>query len=126
MEREKVHDLLVKKTAIRTLTPESVVEKIISFQGKDASKYVRSVNQVELSGFGKFMRSQNKTKKKIDSMEKNLERMKNQLLEAAGDEEEAIRKKISHTEECLIYHKTKVNEQVEGVDQADTGGDQES
>lgn len=126
MDKGKVHDLLIKKVAIKTLTPESIVEKIISFQGKDANRHARDNDEIEFSGFGKFMRSQNKTKKKVLSMEVMLGKLEAQSLSEEGELLLATMKKINHIKESLEYHKTKIHEQVEGVDQSDPRGSEES
>lgn len=124
--REKVSDLLITRTAIKTLTSESVVEKIISFQGKDASKAVKEYDEVEFSGFGKFLRSQKKTLKKIQRLEEGIEKVQNKLkVEEDPDLMIVFSRKLIGMEEHLEYHKTKLHEQDKGVDKTSPRGGEE-
>lgn len=65
---------LQKKVAEETDIPEDVVHKIISFQGEDALKAVKKVHELEFSGFGKFLLSQTKIKKKLKMYEGLIEK----------------------------------------------------
>lgn len=77
---DRLKGVLITRTAIKTLVAEDIVEQIISFQFKDVKELVRSYNEVEISGFGKFLVSAAKLRKKIAklnlviaSIEKKLE-----------------------------------------------------
>jgi len=67
-------DFLIQETAEQMELPLELVKDIISFQGEDASKAAHTYNEIEFSGFGKFLISQYRTKKKIEKMQNKLER----------------------------------------------------
>lgn len=60
-----VKEELIKKVAADLELSEDIVSEIISFQGQDALEYVKIVQELEFSGFGKFLLSQSKLRKKI-------------------------------------------------------------
>ena len=66
---DKLKGVLITRTAIKTLIPEDIVEKVIMFQFKDFKSMIHIHEQVEISGFCKFMTSPNKLKKKIERLE---------------------------------------------------------
>ena len=93
-------DKLILKVAEQCDLSQDIVHRIISFQGEDALKHIKIVHELEFSGFGKFLLSQHKVKRKIkklediiyylnlkdprdqtkiDSVEKELESFKNKL-----------------------------------------------
>lgn len=120
--REKVKDLLITKTAIKTLTSENIVEKIISFQGKDASRAIKTNNEVEFSGFGKFMVSSNKLRKRIDALEKMIVAMNETLsLPIEESKKKDTERKLKSTEETLSILKTKQKDELK----TDSGGVEE-
>lgn len=69
---EKLKDVLITKTAIRNLQPESVVEAVISHQFKSVLKMMKVHHQVEISGFGKYLLSPKKVSGKLKRYEKLL------------------------------------------------------
>jgi hypothetical protein len=69
---DKVRDVLVMKAAIKLLKPEYIVDRVVNFQFKDAAAYTKVENEVEISGFGKFLASPPKMRKKLKFMEKAL------------------------------------------------------
>jgi nucleoid DNA-binding protein len=73
--QDKMQDVLLTKTAIKTLKPLQIVERVIAFQFKDAREATRIVDEVEISGFGKFSRSRKRTKDKLKSLNQALQRM---------------------------------------------------
>lgn len=70
---DKLKGVLITKTAIKTLIAEELVEKVISFEFKDALQALKQHHQVEISGFGRFMISPNKTAKKVVKLERRIE-----------------------------------------------------
>lgn len=80
----KLHDFLVRKTAVQVMIDETIVEKIISHEKKSINNAFKVHNQVEISGFGKLVISQIKLKKKISKSERILSalqgRLQNDLL----------------------------------------------
>ena len=72
---DKLKAVLVTRTAIKTLVPEDIVEKVIMFQFKDARDAMTEHEQVEITGFGKFMTSPNKLKNQIHKLEETLKSM---------------------------------------------------
>lgn len=66
---EKLKDVLITRTAIKTLQPESTVEKVISHQFKAATEMMKVHHQVEVSGFGKYLISPVKVKKRLAKVE---------------------------------------------------------
>src|SRR5271167_2883740 len=83
---DKLRDVLITRTAIKTLQSEKVVEKVISFQFRDANEAIKLCNQVEISGFGKFISSRSKMRKKLRKMEVIIIRLQ-RLLGVEGIEE---------------------------------------
>jgi len=69
IDADKLKGVLITRTAIKTLVPEDIVEKVIMFQFKDARDAMVDHEQVEISGFGKFMTSPNKIRRKIQKLE---------------------------------------------------------
>ena len=65
-------DYLIKEIATDMQLPEDLVFKVIAFQGEDALKHTKIVNEIEFSGFGKFMISKIKVKRIIGKYEKCL------------------------------------------------------
>lgn len=51
---DKLKDVLITKTAIKTLKSEDLVERVIMHQFKSARDAFRVHNEIEISGFGKF------------------------------------------------------------------------
>ncbi len=81
IDADKLKGVLITRTAIKTLMPEDLVEKIIMFQFKDIKNAISEYEQVEISGFGKFMTSRSKIKKKIERMEGALIGMDKKIKE---------------------------------------------
>lgn len=108
---DKLKGVLVTRTAIKTLVPEDIVEKVIMFQFKDARDAMTKHEQVEISGFGKFMTSPNKIRRKIENLEGALKAMEIKVRERP-EEIPANRlavwdKMTQNTENILAYMKTK-------------------
>lgn len=105
---DKVGDVLITKTAIKTLKPEYIVEKVVNFQFKDAVSAMKTHNEVEISGFGKFYISQSKLRKRI----KNSEDIISTLEKLVKDEKALERKhinesKLEQMKEVLTFLKSR-------------------
>ena len=81
IETDKLKGVLITRTAIKTLIPEDIVEKVIMFQFKDIKQATYTNEQVEVSGFGKFLISNAKLKKRKEKLEQILEGMKKKIEE---------------------------------------------
>lgn len=108
---ERLRDVLITKTAIINLQSESVVEKVISFQFKEAIQMLKIVHEVELSGFGKFMISQSKLKKRINKVELAITNVSNLLIQETTSEEKKkdLERKLRDSNVVLAYLKSKIN-----------------
>lgn len=62
-DADKIKSILITKTAIKELTSEDIVERVIQFQFKDFRDMVYEHDQIEISGFGKFLVSPVKVEK---------------------------------------------------------------
>lgn len=109
---DKLKGVLITKTAIKTLINEDVVEKIISFEFKDVLRAMKEHHQVEISGFGRFMISPNKTAKKISKLERRIDYINQKIIQ--NDEMPEGKKAywlgiIKREEETIQYLKTRKN-----------------
>lgn len=68
----KNKDYFIKQTAEQMELPLELVNAVISFQGEDAARAAHIYNEIEFSGFGKFLLSQHRLKKNIERAEGNL------------------------------------------------------
>lgn len=80
-ESEKIKSILITKTAIKELVSEDIIERVIMFQFKDFRDMVFEHDQIEISGFGKFLVSPNKVAKKMVHMERTISKYKAKLNE---------------------------------------------
>lgn len=64
---------LIIQTAEEMELPQDLIAAVISFQGEDAAKATHMHKEIEFSGFGKFLFSTPKAKRKIANMERKLE-----------------------------------------------------
>lgn len=78
-ESEKIKSILITKTAIKELVSEEIVEKVIMFQFKDFRNMVFEHNQIEITGFGKFLVSPNKVAKKKERMNATIKKFNAKL-----------------------------------------------
>lgn len=80
-EADRIKSILITKTAIKEMVSEDVVEKVINFQFRDARDATYKHEQIELSGFGKFLISNNKLARKRDRMKELVQSMKKKIEE---------------------------------------------
>ena len=81
VEADKIKNILITRTAIKELVSEDIVEKVIMFQFKDFRDMIFEHDQIEVSGFGKFLVSPNKVSKKIKYMEGTINKYQHKLDE---------------------------------------------
>ena len=127
-EHDKLKGVLITRTAIKTLVAEDVVEKVIMFQFKDVKEATHTHEQIEISGFGKFMTSKAKIKRKQEKLELVLEAMKKKF-EERPHEIPTFRlamwdKMVDDTTNMLEFIKAKKGG-YENKYKGDTGGDME-
>lgn len=106
---DKVKGLLITKAAIKTLLPESVIEKIIDFQFKDANEQVLKVDQIEFSGLGTFKVSPSKIKNRIVVMERTIAKMEKGIADLTTPEWRlpGMRTKLASATKALEFLKNK-------------------
>ena len=105
-------ELFIRRTAVLTSTPESLVEKIVKDQWQRANKATQpnsSLSELDFCNMGTFFISANKAKKRIGRIDKMQLGLKN--AETDPDEKINQRRKISivRNEEMIkaIKFKTK-------------------
>jgi nucleoid DNA-binding protein len=110
IKREKLKSSLIKKTAEDLSIPESTVETVVDFISKDIHNQTLTNNEVEISGFGKFIFSKAKAKRRIDYLEKSIEMMKAELEGGILSEKElgAIYSRLKKEEQILNRIKAKL------------------
>lgn len=84
--RTSFKDAIIDQLAEEVGIPADVVNKVIKFQGEDILAHMKIVDEIEVSGWGKFFISKNKTKKKLKRDELILQRIKDKTeRENLGD-----------------------------------------
>lgn len=61
---------VIKQTCEIVSQPEEIVTEVFKHQWRKAKKKARECNQIEFSGFGKFVTVPNRVKRKISAYEK--------------------------------------------------------
>jgi nucleoid DNA-binding protein len=128
IDTDKLKGVLITRTAIKTLMPEDIVEKVIMFQFKDIKEAAYTHEQMEVSGFGKFLISNAKLKRKKEKLVRVLEGMAKKVKERPHEipaNRLAVWDKMTQdTQEQLEYLKTKKGG-YENKYKGDTGGSME-
>lgn len=89
-----VKNFLVRKLAVDMMViPEKTIEAVINYQFSTAFAEMDRSNSIEISGFGRFVFSVNKAKKKI----KQLEAFKKYCQEDIDNEQFSEKKRRSAT-----------------------------
>lgn len=106
---DKLKGVLITRTAIKTLVAEDIVEKIINFQFKDFRAAVMEHEQIEISGFGKFIISPAKLRKKIEKFGGVIPALKRKIDQDVEDtsRKEYYKAVLIKSEEALEFLKTK-------------------
>lgn len=120
---DELHALLVTKTAIKTLRSETLVQKVIGFQFSQARKSFRNVGEVEISGFGRFVESPHKIRRKLDKFIKIVETMLRSIDEKKvdSDKERVYRITVVSMLREIFYLRTKLRRHEDRL-QRDFGG----
>lgn len=79
-DRMQIKDWLIRKTAEQLGISESLAETVIGDSYRNANKAARTVSEIEISGFGTFMVSQSKIRRKIEYFEKSADETKTKEL----------------------------------------------
>lgn len=107
---DKVKDVLITRTAIKLLKSESLVEKVIGFQFKDVTQMVKVHHQIEISGFGKFMISGAKLRRRIEKLEGVKKGYEGLILKELPEKQKSYyEKKLGDVTNLLEYLKTRRN-----------------
>lgn len=85
IRKDKLRDVFITKTAIKNNISEQTVEKVVSFICKKASEATKTHNEVELSGFGKFLFSKPRAKRKLESFKKLKANMEQRIIKYPND-----------------------------------------
>lgn len=80
-DSDRIKSILITKTAIKELVSEDIVDKVIMFQFKDFRNMVFEHDQIEITGFGKFLVSPNKVANKMKKMEDTIRKFQKRLDE---------------------------------------------
>lgn len=78
-EADRIKSILITRTAIKELISEDIVDRVINFQFKDFKDMVHEHDQIEVSGFGKFLVSMTKVEKKKIKLQKVIDNLRNIL-----------------------------------------------
>lgn len=65
-------DFLIRVMAVQLMRSERVIEQVINHQFTSASEAMRTNDEIELSGFGKFIFNKKKALKKLAKMEHQM------------------------------------------------------
>jgi hypothetical protein len=96
-------DFFTKKTAVKTLTSESIVDAVIKHQWKSANEAVKTNNEIEISGIGRFYVSKAKVRKRLIKLEE-IQRAYAKIIETSDDE-----KKVNSTKLKLASITERIN-----------------
>lgn len=118
----ELHDLLVRKTAVKTMLMEGVVETILSHEKKGVNMALRTLNEVEISGFGKLYLSQVKLRNRLKYLETAIEKTKAKLLLLPTDGK--LMEQLEWMERDFAELKTKVIPDEDRLQGTDGGGEE--
>lgn len=73
-------NMLIRTTAVKLAINEKIVQKVVDYQFKSAHEAMSNNHHtIELCGFGKFIFNNNKAKKKLESLQKTVDILQNEL-----------------------------------------------
>lgn len=109
---DKLKDVLITRTAIKTLQQEDIIEKVVSHEFKSAKDALKIYREVEISGFGKFIIYPKKLTKKINKKLEIKARIDWQLAngDLSVEKREDYLIKSEAIEEEITYLKTKIED----------------
>jgi len=102
---KKIKDRLLEKTAEDLGQPLNIVEDTMRWMFKDMTKAFKIYEQIEMSGFGTFLMSQAKLKRRIKKLERILGYLKDKL-----PTEDVIEKIESVNNSLQYYYSKQTNE----------------
>lgn len=111
-DADRIKSILITKTAIKELVSEDIIDKVISFQFKDFRDMVHEHDQIEITGFGKFLVSPNKVAKKMVIMEATIKKYQTRLNEqpdASEKKKENWTYKLTTATQAIEDLKTRTN-----------------
>jgi nucleoid DNA-binding protein len=94
----------VERVARELQQPEELVDKIVSHQFKSAVEALKTERSVEISGFGKFLISPSKIKKRIAKTELMLQRIQDRIPTLEGATQESWLKKEQGVKQLLSFY----------------------
>ncbi len=112
IQPDKLKATLIKRTAEKTGEAEDVVSKIIDFEFTDAREALKRFSEVEITGFGKFIVSNAKVRKKIrrlhDIEEAYITNLQDEPEEMTDRRRDLLLTKLGMAREAIEYLKTRM------------------
>lgn len=107
-----VKDYLIRKMAVKLMTPEKTIEAIINHQFQSANEAMHRNKTVEISGFGKFLFNDGKALRKMDTYKKIEKALLNTLSKPDLTEakKRATLLKLGTTRSNIELLKPRINE----------------
>ena len=107
----KQKDVFITRTAIKTLTSESIVEKVIGWHFRQVVKALKRDSEVEISGFGTFKISQRKLKYRLQ----NYKRIRENVLSCLRKEKDTTKildyqSKLDNLDQSIEYLNQRISE----------------
>lgn len=99
-----LHDFLIRKTGVKLMIDETIVEKVIAHEKKSIKDAFRIYHEVEMSGFGKFYISKIKLHKRIERQERIVSALTKKL---SIGEDEGVRRNFDIAQRELTYYKAR-------------------
>lgn len=104
--KKNILDMFIRRTAVITSTPESIVEKIVKDQWRSANKVTgqeSDVSQIDFCNMGTFYISPSKARKRIAKMDKYNEEILNTGVNRTKVSNEMVLKKNRETEKVIKF-----------------------
>ena len=107
-----VKDYLIRKMAVKLMTPEKTIEAIINHQFQSANEAMHRNKTVEISGFGKFLFNDGKALRKMNTYKKIEKALLNTLSKPDLTEakKRATLLKLGTTRSNIELLKPRINE----------------
>lgn len=105
---DKLKDVLIYRTASKTLCSQDLVEKVISHQFKSARDAFKLYKEVEITGFGKFQVSKAKIRRKKERLLEMIIKIEERLTNPLPDwRVKQYQTRLDSLKETLAYVETK-------------------
>lgn len=104
-------DWFTKKTSVKTLTSESIVDAVIKHQWKSANEATKKNEEIEMAGIGKFYVSKAKVRRRVEKLE-IIKRGFMKIIRESDNERliSATQTKLESVENRIKELKAKLNE----------------